>query len=267
MLGEAEEVRDSTNPDYRYTNVDNDVMSTPIEGFNNTKMIPGNTNSDTQNKNLKTLKIVFLGNKGSGITSIIKKFVTNKFIPEDKDVNNEIYNKKYQYENTGYNLELNDPCSIETMSKYPKRYFIDAYGAVIVYDITNRESYDSLEKWIKEVNENSAVDIIYYVLGNKADMTAERKVTKKEAEDFLKKQKVSIKYYEVSAKNGNNISLAFDTLIQDIVEKQNEEQNNPDKVERGETGRNTKHLISDEEQQQEQGQGKDKTEKKKKKCC
>ena len=126
MLGEAEEVRDSTNPDYRYTNVDNDVMSTPIEGFNNTKMIPGNTNSDTQNKNLKTLKIVFLGNKGSGITSIIKKFVTNKFIPEDKDVNNEIYNKEYQYENTGYNLELNDPCSIETMSKYPKRYFIDA---------------------------------------------------------------------------------------------------------------------------------------------
>ena len=119
---------------------------------------------------------------------------------------------------------------------------------MIIQEINLLESFENIKYWLSELDSNATIDIVIYALGNKSDDTAERKVSKAEEEEFFKnKAKKVYKYYDVSAKNGNNISLSFEGLLQDILEKQLAEENNPDKVERGEGQRKTKHLMTDEE--------------------
>ena len=129
MIGETEEVRDSTNPenDYRFTNVENDVMCNPIEGIKNVDALLENKKEKNLDSNVKSYKIVILGDKGVGKTSLIKRFVTNKFSEEGSNKDTEKYNKIAQTENGPVNLEINDPCIISKMGKYPKEYFKDAY--------------------------------------------------------------------------------------------------------------------------------------------
>jgi GTPase SAR1 family protein len=110
-----------------------------------------------------------------------------------------------------------------------------------------------LQFWLDELNNYAPKDIIICFLGNQSDRTADRKVEFEEAKNLAGDNL----YYEVSAKAGNNITLAFEALTNNIIDKQKEEEKNPDKVKRGKEGRNTIDINSNKNQGNE----------KKKKCC
>ena len=256
--GEREsEIRESTNEanNERYTNVDNDALFNPIERFNEneekndedigeTKEIENEKKYIVQDgikkKEFKKIKIIMLGEIGVGKSSIINRYVCNKFNNfEQAKIGPDIKSKKVEIDQyLTVELLINDSTNEEKLGKFTKNYYVDAHGALLVYDLTNQDSFKKLKYWLDELNTNAPRDIVYCILGNKKDLTADRVVKYEEAKDFAELNL----YYEVSAKSGNNVSLAFEQLTEGILEKQKEEENNPDKVLRGKEGRKTADL-------------------------
>lgn len=189
-------------------------------------------------KGFKQYKIILLGDKGVGKSSLINRYVSNKFNTGEV-IGDIVKKKKLELDNkTTVELLINDSTEEEKLGKYTKHYFKDAHGALVMFDITNRQSFTNLKDWIDELKTNSPCDIVFCILGNKADLSSNRVVKFEEVQNIAGDEL----YYEVSSKTGNNVSLAFEALAYAIQEKQKNEEKNPDKVKRGKDGRKTQDL-------------------------
>ena len=231
-------------------------MLNPIEGYQENKeeekdenhtenhdkenVIKNDTNITTTKKIIKKLKIILLGEIGVGKTCLINRYVNNKFNNFNQtSIGDDIKIKKVEVDkNLTVDLFINDPTNEEKLGKFTKNYYLDAHGALIVYDLTNEQSFQKVKFWMEELDSNAPRDIIVCILGNKADLTADRVVKFEDVKSLVGDHL----NYEVSAKTGNNVSLAFEQLTYGIIEKQKEEENNPDKVLRGKEGRKTQDL-------------------------
>ena len=238
--------------DDRYTKVDNDVLS-PIEGYvqetpeetnknQNGKEVGETTAPETGDtplrKGFKQYNIIILGDIGVGKSSLINRYVSNKFSP-GAVIGDIVKKKKLELDNqTIVELLIKDSTEEEKLGKYTKHFFKDAHGALIMFDITNRQTFTNLKTWIEEVKANAPSDIVFCILGNKADLSSNRAVKFEEVQNIAGDDL----YYEVSSKTGNNVSLAFEALAYAIQEKQKNEENNPNKEIRGKDGRKTQDL-------------------------
>ena len=115
-------------------------------------------------------------------------------------------------------IKIWDTAGVEKSRSISVQYCKNCLGIILVYSINNRDSLNSLENWIKGIK-----DITYYekvpliLIGNKCDLEGERKVSKEEGEKFA--LKYNAKFFECSAKNNINVNQAFESLINDVVEK------------------------------------------------
>ena len=196
-----------------------------------------------KNESIKEYKAIILGDFGVGKTSLLSKYFNKSFNKDNQPNNkiNQIYKKIIQIdEKITMQLNMWDTAGQEQSGNIIKKFYIDSYGALVVFDLTNKESFDNLQKWINTIKDFCPKDIVYCFVGNKSDLINERNVEYETIKDFVKDDL----YYEVSSKTGNNVSLAFEQLAYSIIEKQIEEENNPEKVLRGMEGRKTTDLIS-----------------------
>jgi small GTP-binding protein len=208
--------------------------------------------TQTLKDKLEEYKIIILGDFGVGKSSLIFRFLNNRFKKETDDSPKAENNRKIIQIDSNIRIIVNiwDTSDQEKGGKLQKIYYKDIYGALLVFDLTNKDSFDSLRKWLNELKDNSPEDIVYCFAGNKSDLKEERAIEYETIKDFVNENL----YYEVSSKTGNNVSLAFEQLAYNIVMKQAEEEGNPDKVIRGIEGRQTQDLRMS-------------TVKPKKKCC
>ena len=87
-------------------------------------------------------------------------------------------------------------------------------GILLVYNITDRASFENLNAWLTEIKNNAEKDTGIILVGTNCDLEEERKVTYQEGKDFAESNKM--KFIEVSAKNNINVKEAFETLVEDI---------------------------------------------------
>ena len=121
---------------------------------------------------------------------------------------------------------------------------------MLVFNLTDLNSFQKLSYWKSELNSKGRKDIVICYLGNQSDLTADIKVKSEDIKNFVGNNL----YIQVSAKTGNNIALAFDSLTREIIKKQKEEEKNPNKEPIGPDERISLTLIQNKKQ-------------KKKKCC
>ena len=93
-------------------------------------------------------------------------------------------------------------------------YFVQAVGAVVIYDILRKETFDNINFWLSKLNELSG-DVPFIIVGNKLDRKNERKVSFQEASQLAKKH--NVEYYETSAKANQNVEEAFESLAIQIL--------------------------------------------------
>ena len=98
-------------------------------------------------------------------------------------------------------------------------YIKIAQGIMLVYDITDLQSFEDLNSWLIEIEKYASNNVYKILVGNKSDMERERKVTVKEGKDFA--AQYNMKFFETSAKESTNVSEAFITMTRDIINPYN----------------------------------------------
>lgn len=114
-------------------------------------------------------------------------------------------------------LQIWDTAGQEKYRTVTKSFYKQALGAVLVFDLTSKESFDGLEEWWKLLEENAPLDVSIIVVGNKADLIKERKVENIEINELMERKQ--LKYYETSAKSKKNIDNVFLELAKCIKKK------------------------------------------------
>ena len=163
------------------------------------------------------IKIMIIGETKTGKTSLISRYCKNEFtggaylstIGIDFQIKNLTINSKK------IRLQIWDTAGQERFRNIAKNYFQSSDGFLILYDISNHESFETLDYWVEEIKSNSQELAKMILVGNKCDLINERKIKKEEGENYAKNKK--IRFFEVSAKEGTNINTAFDTLVKDIL--------------------------------------------------
>ena len=119
-------------------------------------------------------------------------------------------------ENKKVRLQIWDSATQERFRNITKTYFQSTHGFVLVYDITNKESFIRLNFWVEKIKINGPENAKIILVGNKCDLANERQVSFEEGENFAKKY--NIKFFEASAKDGTNVNELFFHLANEIYQ-------------------------------------------------
>ena len=175
-------------------------------------------------------KIVLIGDTSVGKTNILSKYLTDEFDAKSKaTVGVEFGVKNFKIENNIVKVQIWDTAGEERYRSITNAYYKGAKGSLLVYDITNKKSFENVEKWISDLKANADEDISMILLGNKTDLEDKRVVTTEEGKN--KAEFYNLTFMETSALNGNNIQEAFNELIMDVYKKNHELLENQAKVE------------------------------------
>ncbi len=170
------------------------------------------------------IKLVFLGDSNVGKTSIIHRFCENKF--EENGISTiavAFKNKFLKIDSyTQVNMNIWDTAGQEKYRSMTRDYLRNSHGVFLVFDLSNKKSFDSLNLWLGDIN-NSDINKNYVkmLIGNKYDSKT-KEVDKETAKKFGEEN--DMKYLEVSAKDGINIESMFEmmgTACAKILEKEN----------------------------------------------
>lgn len=157
---------------------------------------------------LAKYKLVFLGDQSVGKTSIITRFMYDKFDNNyQATIGIDFLSKTMYLEDRTVRLQLWDTAGQERFRSLIPSYIRDSSVAVVVYDVTNRASFLSTAKWIDEVRNERGNDVILVLVGNKTDQSDKRQVSIEEGEAKAKEH--DIMFIETSAKAGFNVKALF----------------------------------------------------------
>ncbi|KAJ8266949.1 hypothetical protein GJAV_G00136520 [Gymnothorax javanicus] len=153
---------------------------------------------------LRKFKLVFLGEQSVGKTSLITRFMYDSFDNTyQATIGIDFLSKTMYLEDRTVRLQLWDTAGQERFRSLIPSYIRDSTIAVVVYDITNLNSFQQTSKWIDDVRTERGSDVIIMLVGNKTDLADKRQVTLEAAE--RKSRELNVMYIETSAKSGHNI--------------------------------------------------------------
>ena len=161
-------------------------------------------------------KLILIGDSYVGKSNILLKYLKNQFNENSKTtVDVEFDTKNIIINNKRIKIQIWDTAGQERYRSITSAYYKGTKGALIVYDITRKNTFDNIDKWITDLKLNGDKNICIIILGNKSDLIDKREINKN---DGIKKAKMyKTAFLETSALNGDNISKAFDELIEQIV--------------------------------------------------
>ena len=149
-----------------------------------------------------------------GKTSISTRFITGKFVKIDlsnRTINTNTFQKSLEINNKIFNLTIWDTAGEEKYHALAPIFYRDAKGAVIIFDVTNRETFKRATKWFRELNEFAEKDTKVILVGNKIDLP-NRVITNEEATQLAREYDCN--FLEVSAKVGTNVNEIFNSLTE-----------------------------------------------------
>ena len=171
-----------------------------------------------ENVNEDIINIMTLGISSVGKTSFIFRFTENTFqnlfistIGIDYKV------KIIEIENIKYKLIFYDTAGQEKFKSVAPNLIKKAHGIIIMYDITNKSSFDSIPEILKDIKGEKGNDFPMILIGNKIDLEQDREIKKEEGKDLASKN--GIEFFEISNKEGINIQEAGFAIVNKILEK------------------------------------------------
>ncbi|XP_050466005.1 ras-related protein Rab-37 isoform X3 [Cataglyphis hispanica] len=144
---------------------------------------------------------------------------------QQKDDNFAHKNKVVTVDDTPIKLQIWDTAGQERFRSVTHAYYRDAHALLLLYDVTNKTSYDNIRAWLSEIREHANEDVVIMLLGNKSDCGTERVVKREDGERLAQEYKVP--FMETSAKTGLNVELAFLAVARELKARKSD---NPDET-------------------------------------
>jgi small GTP-binding protein len=165
-----------------------------------------------------SFKIIVIGMSGVGKTCLLKRFVYGRWTGDEvPTIGAEYLSAIEEIDGQRIRLQIWDTAGQEKFRSIARNYFRHAVGAILVYDITDRRSFDDLNNWLTEVHELCDPNVTLTLIGNKVDLEVQRAVTNAEAQLFAADHQLT--YIEASALQGDNVIEAFQRASRTIYEK------------------------------------------------
>ena len=175
-------------------------------------------------KNYIIKKIILIGDAGVGKSSLFLKYDSNKFLDNyNSTIGIDYIFKNIEKEKFNLRLQIYDTAGQERYRSLIPNYIKNSDGIFLIFDLTKKQTFDSLEKWLglikeqKEIDKNNLI-----ILGNKLDLVSNREVTDEDIDLF--KDKNNFQIFTISAKNKENIDECFEAMIDLIIENMNKDE-------------------------------------------
>lgn len=127
-------------------------------------------------------KVVLIGDSGVGKSNLLSMYTKNEFTQNTKTtVGVEFGTKKFVVDDSKIKAQIWDTAGQERYKSITSCYYKGAKGGIVVYDVTKKESFNNVDKWLQEFKKNADTDACYILLGNKCDLSNEREVSTEEA--------------------------------------------------------------------------------------
>lgn len=165
-------------------------------------------------------KLILIGDSGVGKTSVLSRYL-DEDIQENhiSTIGVDFKIKTIVHNGETVKLLLWDTAGQEKFSAITKSYYRGSHGIIIIFDVTHKDSFTSIDKWMKKVKENASEDVEFIIIGNKCDLTDEIVIKRENVYEFLDSNKIDrSKYYETSAKENICIADAFNKLTSILVD-------------------------------------------------
>ncbi|KAM8826962.1 ras-related protein Rab-11A-like [Synchiropus picturatus] len=163
-------------------------------------------------------KVVLIGESGVGKSNLLSRFTKNEFNHDSRTtIGVEFSTRTIELDGLTVKAQIWDTAGLERYRAITSAYYRGAVGALLVYDITKHLTYESVERWLKELYEHADAHIVVMLVGNKCDLESERAVPTEEAKDFADKN--GILFLETSALLSTNVEAAFNNVLAEIHKK------------------------------------------------
>ena len=157
------------------------------------------------------VRVLTLGYTDVGKTSILNRYFNNNFSPNLlSTIGIDFKTKFFKFDEEKVKLNFIDTAGQEKFRAISVNYLKGINGVILVFDITKRETFDLIQGWIENINQNNEGNIGKILLGNKLDLEDNREVLKEDAEKLA--NELECQYFEGSAKSGENIIEALDEV-------------------------------------------------------
>ena len=164
------------------------------------------------------IKVILIGDSGVGKTNIMSKYLKNQFMENSKaTVGVEFGSKLFNHQGHKIKAQIWDTAGQEKYKAITGAYYKGSKGAFIVYDITRKDTFASIERWVNDLKATSDPKLTIILIGNKNDLDDKREVSKDQGEE--KAKSFGCAFLETSAFSGDNLDKAFELMVKEIYEK------------------------------------------------
>eukprot|EP01080_Neovahlkampfia_damariscottae_P001687 gene1687-456_t len=177
-------------------------------------------------------KYIIIGDMAVGKSCLLHQFTDQNFLPDmPHTIGVEFGTKVMEIGGTSVKLQIWDTAGQERFRAVTKSYYRGAAGALMVYDITRRDTYNHLANWLTDCRNLTNPHTVIVMIGNKLDLSDQREVSFEEASKFAEEN--GLIYVEASAKTGKNVEDSFFATSSKIFEKIKSGDIDPNSVESG----------------------------------
>ena len=213
------------------------------------------------NKELITYKVILLGLRGVGKTSISFHLIDNEFIQSSPTISLDLANYQVKVNDKIIQIQLWDTCGNEEFAEKTQNLFVNTKLAILVYALNDRKSFEDIKKWYN-ILRNRTMGFMTFLIANKKDLEEERQVQEYEGE--MLKNEYGFNYFlETSAKSGFNITQLLEKIAIFIYEDEKDKE----VPIRHSVTLNKEDLRQNNEISDDNNNNNNKNKKKKKNCC
>jgi Ras-related protein Rab-11A len=162
-------------------------------------------------------KVVIIGDSGVGKSNLMTRYTTNEFSQDTPaTIGVEFMTKSVKTEGRDVKVQIWDTAGQERFRAISRSIYHGAKGAMLVYDITNQQSFDNIPNWLAELRVHVSATCSIFLIGNKCDLEHLRAVKKDVADRFARDNGLS--FLETSALEKTNVDKAFEWLVKSVYD-------------------------------------------------
>ncbi|GAB4854665.1 Ras- protein RABA5a [Ancistrocladus abbreviatus] len=160
-------------------------------------------------------KIVLVGDSAVGKSNLLARFARDEFYPNSKStIGVEFQTQKMHIDGKEIKAQIWDTAGQERFRAVTSAYYRGAVGALLVYDISRRQTFESIGRWLNELHTHSDMNVVTILVGNKSDLKDAREVPTAEGKALAEAQ--GLFFIETSALDSSNVTAVFQTVVKEI---------------------------------------------------